>query len=140
MAVKVPESSSKPIEIVQQPMPVQPGFNTTEPPKQHSASVHPRNTPTEIVQQSTIPQAKSIKPTEKYFLQVGSFRKNDDAENLKARLALLGVFASIQPIDLAERGVWYRVRVGPFTKKEDVDETSASLRENGIATQFVKMP
>ncbi|MCG7757473.1 MAG: SPOR domain-containing protein [Nitrosomonas sp.] len=58
---------------------------------------------------------------------------------MKARLAMLGVFASVQPIDLAEKGTWYRVRIGPFSSKTDSDQTSASLRENGIETQFVKL-
>ncbi|SFE66974.1 SPOR domain-containing protein [Nitrosomonas sp. Nm166] len=149
ITAKIPESSSKPVETVRQaapiqPMPVQP--TPTQPSvvlaetKQHTVSIPSRNLPAETVQQSAAPQTKNTKPIEKYFLQAGSFRKNDDAENLKARLALLGVLASVQPIDLAEKGIWYRVRVGPFTKKEDVDETSASLRENGIATQFIKAP
>jgi cell division protein FtsN len=45
----------------------------------------------------------------------------------------------VQPIDLAEKGTWYRVRIGPFSSKTDSDQTSASLRENGIETQFVKL-
>lgn len=148
ITAKIPESISKPVETVRQaptqPMPVQP--TPTQPSvspietKQLAVTIPQRNLPTETMQQSAVPQTKNAKSTEKYFLQAGSFRKNDDAENLKARLALLGVLASVQPIDLAEKGVWYRVRVGPFTKKEDVEETSASLRENGIATQSIKIP
>lgn len=140
VTAKIPESNSKLAEIVRQPAPTPPVIIPIET-KQQTASVHPRSFPAETVQQPVAPpQAKQVKSTEKYFLQAGSFKKNDEAENLKARLALLGVLASVQPIDLADKGVWYRVRVGPFTKKEDVDQTSASLRENGIATQFIKTP
>ncbi len=138
-AARIPESNNKPIGIAQQPTPTHPSVNPIET-KQQFAAIPPRNVPAETVQQPVTPQVKSTRSTEKYFLQAGSFRKNDDAENLKARLALLGVLASVQPIDLADKGIWYRVRVGPFTKKEDVDETSASLKENGIAVQFIKMP
>ncbi|MBA3755396.1 MAG: SPOR domain-containing protein [Nitrosomonas sp.] len=134
---KIPESSHKPVEIVRQPAPIYPSINPA-PATQQSAAIQPRNIPIEPIQQPVAPQVKSAPVKERFFLQAGSFRKNDDAENLKARLALLGILASIQPIDLAEKGTWYRVRVGPFTKKEDVDETSASLKENGIATQFIK--
>ncbi|PXW89651.1 cell division protein FtsN [Nitrosomonas sp. Nm84] len=136
---KIPESSSKPVEIVRQPAPTHPVVSPIET-KQQSALVQPRNFPEAVQQPVAPPQVKQVKSTEKYFLQAGSFKKNDEAENLKARLALLGVLASVQPIDLADKGVWYRVRVGPFAKKEDVDQTSASLRENGIATQFIKTP
>ena len=73
-----------------------------------------------------------------YYLQVGSFRNNADADNLKARLALLGVIASVQSADLSEKGIWYRVRVGPFTQKTRVDQVHSRLRENGIEAQFIK--
>ncbi|MCB1984136.1 MAG: SPOR domain-containing protein [Burkholderiales bacterium] len=73
-----------------------------------------------------------------YYLQVGSFRSTADADNLKARLALLGVVASVQSADLSEKGIWYRVRVGPFTQKARVDQVHTTLRENGIEAQFIK--
>lgn len=136
VSAKIPESSPKPVEIVRQPAP-SPNISLVETPRQ-SAAIQPRSIPAEPIQQPVAPQIKSTSAKEKFFLQAGSFRKNDDAENLKARLALLGILASVQPIDLAEKGTWYRVRVGPFTKKEDVDETSASLKENGIVAQFIK--
>lgn len=124
-------------QIVQQPALTHPGVNPIEE-KQQSASIHPRNYSAETVQQPLTPQAKNPTPREKYFLQAGSFRKNDDADTQKAKLALLGVLSSIQSIDLAEKGIWYRVRIGPFTNKEDTDKASASLKENGIETQFIK--
>jgi cell division protein FtsN len=136
---KIPEISTKPAEIVRQPAATYPTLSAVD--IASPALIQPRSIPpVEAMQQPATPAAKNaIKSTEKYFLQAGAFRKNDDAENLKARLALLGVFAFVQSIDLAEKGTWYRVRVGPFTKKEEVDQTSASLRENGIATQFIKI-
>ncbi len=141
ITAKIPESNSKP-EITSQPILPRPSVTPVETPQQIT-SLQPRtSSPSELMQQpSTVPSPKHSLPVkEKFFLQAGSFKKSDEAENLKARLALLGVFASIQPIDLADKGTWYRVRVGPFTRKEDVDETSTSLRENGIATQFIKIP
>ncbi|MEK7792791.1 MAG: SPOR domain-containing protein [Pseudomonadota bacterium] len=84
------------------------------------------------------PQPSNVQSAEKYYLQVGSFKKNDEAENLKAKLALLGVIASVQPIDLAERGIWHRVRVGPYTKKNEIDAVRASLKENSIETQLIR--
>lgn len=143
---KTAENSNKPAEIV--PPPVAPPRPMVTPvaPAPQIAAIQPRALPAEPKQppqqQSATPQSptKTPAPTkERIFLQAGSFRKNDDAENMKARLALLGVFASVQAIDLAEKGTWYRVRIGPFNNKTDSDQTSASLRENGIETQFVKI-
>lgn len=76
---------------------------------------------------------------EHYFLQAGSFRSTNDAENQKAKLALLGVVADIQSADLAEKGIWYRVRVGPFIRMTKVEEVRASLQLNGIDTHFIKV-
>src|ERR1039457_5063987 len=66
----------------------------------------------EPVTEQQIKQAsKPAAPAENYLLQVGSFQNPADADNLKARLALLGMEASVEPIDLAEKGTWYRGRV-----------------------------
>lgn len=136
---KVPEISHKPVDISPPAVVNQPTVNAVDQ-KQQFASIQPRSMAPDTAQTSLPPQTKHTKPAEKYFLQAGSFKNNDDAENLKARLALLGMYASIQPINLADKGVWYRVRIGPFNKKEELDEASASLRENGIAAQFVRTP
>lgn len=149
VTAKTPENN-KPAEIVPQPVPPRPSVTipvTPPPPPQQIAAVPPRALPAEPKQPPQPQQQPAVTPQtkapaaakEKIFLQAGSFRKNDEAENMKARLAMLGVFASVQPIDLAEKGTWYRVRIGPFSSKTDSDQTSASLRENGIETQFVKL-
>ncbi len=140
VTAKIPENSNKLAEIVQQTIPpTRPNTNPAVTAPQ-IAAVPPRTIPAEPIQQPAAPQVKSPPPVkEKFFLQAGSFRKNDEAENMKARLAFLGVSASIQPIDLAEKGTWYRVRIGPLTNKADIDEISASLKENGIGTQFIKV-
>ncbi|SEM85029.1 SPOR domain-containing protein [Nitrosomonas marina] len=102
----------------------------------------PAPTPPVSLPQPIPAREKQIQPaqaiTETYYLQVGSFRSNADADNLKARLAMLGVFASVQSADLSEKGIWYRVRVGPFTQKSRVDQMHHTLRENGIEAQFIK--
>ena len=139
VTAKVPEVGHKPVDTSPHAVATQPNFNTVDQ-KQQSVSIQPRSTTPDTTQTTLPPQTKQAKPAEKYFLQAGSFKSNDDAENLKARLALLGMYASIQPINLADKGVWYRVRVGPFNKKEELDEASASLRENGITAQYVRTP
>src|SRR3954466_6539488 len=53
---------------------------------------------------------------ETYLLQAGSFQNPADADNLKAKLALLGLEANVEPTNLAEKGMWYRVRVGPYSR------------------------
>jgi cell division protein FtsN len=77
---------------------------------------------------------------DKYFLQAGSFQKADDADNLKAKLAMLGVEASVQAADLPEKGIWHRVRVGPFASISDSDRVRASLQHNGVQSSLIKSP
>lgn len=76
---------------------------------------------------------------DKYFLQAGSFQNADDADNLKAKLAMLGVEASVQAADLSEKGIWHRVRVGPFTKIDDINQVRASLQQNGVQSSLIKV-
>lgn len=73
-----------------------------------------------------------------YFLQAGSFQNPSDADNLKARLALLGVEANISTVTLPEKGVWHRVQLGPYTRVDDVNRARETLKQNGIDSTIVK--
>ena len=83
--------------------------------------------------------ASSSPSKDRYFLQAGSFQNASDADNLKARLALLGVEASAQSVDLAEKGIWHRVRVGPYTKIDDINRVRATLQLNGLQTSLIRV-
>ena len=76
---------------------------------------------------------------DKYYLQVGSFKDTGDAENLKAKIAMLGMEAYIQSADLSEKGMWHRVRVGPFTKIDTIKKTRSSLLQSGIKANLIKI-
>lgn len=74
-----------------------------------------------------------------YFIQVGSFQSAEDADNLKAKLAMMGLEASVQVVDLADKGIWHRVRVGPFADAAEISRVRASLQQNGIQTSLIKV-
>jgi len=76
---------------------------------------------------------------DKYYLQVGSFKDTEDAENLKAKIAMLGMEAYVQSADLSEKGMWHRVRVGPFTKIDTIKKTRSSLLQSGIKANLIKI-
>ena len=92
-----------------------------------------------VTEQQIKQAAKSGAPAENFLLQVGSFQNPADADNLKARLALLGVEAGVEPIDLPEKGTWYRVRVGPYTKVDELNRMRQTLAQNGIEATLVKI-
>lgn len=84
-------------------------------------------------------KATSSAVKETFFLQAGAFPNAPDADNLKARLALLGIEATIQTTTVPEKGVWHRVRVGPYTSVEELNRTRDTLKQNGIVTALIKV-
>ncbi|MCA1925045.1 MAG: SPOR domain-containing protein [Thiobacillus sp.] len=77
-------------------------------------------------------------PAPRYFLQAGAFHNAEDADNLKAQLALLGVQAAIQTSDVADKGVFHRVRIGPFLAMDEVNRTRSLLTQNNIPATLVR--
>jgi cell division protein FtsN len=74
-----------------------------------------------------------------YFIQAGSFQNPSDADNQKARLAILGFEASVEPANLPDKGTWYRVRLGPYKKVEEINKVRQQLAQNGIDASLVKL-
>ena len=67
-----------------------------------------------------------------YLLQVGSFRRNEDADRLKAQLALLGFEAKVERARINAKDTRYRVRSGPYRDTQAVDKARQRLVENGF--------
>ena len=74
-----------------------------------------------------------------YFLQAGSFQNPADADNRKAQLAIIGFEASVEPINLPDKGTWYRVRLGPYTKIDEINKMRSTMATNGIDVSLVKV-
>ncbi|MHB1214186.1 MAG: SPOR domain-containing protein [Thiobacillus sp.] len=87
-----------------------------------------------VLPQSAAPAATATR----YYLQAGAFQNADEADNLKAQLAMLGVEAAIQTGEVAGKGVLHRVRVGPFLALDDVNRTRSLLTQNNIPATLVK--
>ena len=71
------------------------------------------------------------------FLQAGSFSTPEDADNQKAKLAFMGVEAVIQQVMIQDKTL-YRVRVGPYTKIDELNKVRAQLAKSGIDAQLAK--
>ena len=74
-----------------------------------------------------------------FFIQAGSFQNPADADNQKAKIALLGFESSVEPTSLPDKGTWYRVRLGPYTTLEDLNRVRRVLAQNGIDASLVKL-
>jgi cell division protein FtsN len=81
--------------------------------------------------------ASSPPPTLPFYLQTGSFKSIEDAEQLRARLALAGVEANLSQAEVDGKQV-NRVRVGPFSNAEEAYKARAKLTENGFEARLVK--
>ena len=71
------------------------------------------------------------------FLQAGSFSTAQDADNQKAKLAFMGVEAVIQQVMIQDKTL-FRVRVGPYTKIDELNKVRAELAKAGIESQLSK--
>ena len=76
---------------------------------------------------------------EAFILQAGSFRSAEDAEQMKAQLALLGVVAEVQGVTVNGE-TWHRVRVGPVAGARAADELRRQLQDNGVDTLVMRAP
>ena len=73
-----------------------------------------------------------------YFIQAGAFRTPEDAEQQRAKLSLMGFQAKVTEREQSGRTV-YRVRLGPFDKKDDADKTKEKLDSQSIETALVRV-
>ncbi|HEY8708442.1 MAG TPA: SPOR domain-containing protein [Burkholderiaceae bacterium] len=73
-----------------------------------------------------------------YFVQAGAYGRTEDAEQQRAKLALLGLQARMTERDQSGRTV-YRVRVGPFDRRADADAAKARLVAAGVEAALVRV-
>ena len=72
------------------------------------------------------------------YLQVGAFQKKADADNLRARLAMLGFEAGVVTGEVPDKGTMHRVRIGPFVNPEEMNRARAQLSQQGVPATVVR--
>ena len=65
-----------------------------------------------------------------YFVQVAAFTRADEAEQLRARLALNGLMARVTERDQSGRTM-HRVRLGPYDLREDAERVKTQALDVG---------
>jgi cell division protein FtsN len=73
-----------------------------------------------------------------YFVQAGAYARQEDAEQQRARLGLLGVQATLSEREQAGRTV-YRVRLGPYERREDAEAAKDKLAGGGVEAALVRV-
>lgn len=73
-----------------------------------------------------------------YLLQVGAFKVSQDAEQMRARMAILGFEARVSETE-KEGVAFYRVRLGPYPSIEELNKAKARLSENGVDSVVIRV-
>jgi len=130
-----------------QPLPGKPGDKVNEKPRFEFYKILPSGqeaapAPAEAKPPSAASAPPALEaplpPAETLYLQAGAFQKAADADNLKAKLALMGLEASVQEVNVPDKGLMHRVRVGPFAKPDEMNRVRTQLAQNGIQASVVK--
>ena len=100
---------------------------TVIPPGQPQASAPP----------SITPPNKDSSSQKSIYLQAGAYRNKNEASNIKARLALLGVESDIESVTLPDGSVWHRVRIGPIDGSAKLKSLRQLLTKNNITTTII---
>src|SRR5262249_4728401 len=75
---------------------------------------------------------------ETYWLQAGAFAEEKDADNLKAKIALTGLEASVRAVAIPDKGTLYRVRLGPYQSLDDANRIKGALSQNGVGAAIIR--
>ena len=123
---------------------VPPGMSMNTPPVA-TAPVAPPATPPALKGPGRAEPAKpdpepspSAEARGRLWLQVGAYINRQDAENQRARFAVLGYEAQIQSADVPDKGTVYRVRVGPYRDPDEAGKVRGDLARQGIEVTVIK--
>ena len=83
----------------------------------------------------SLPKAHS---GEIYWLQAGAFSEEREADNLKAKIALTGLEATVRAVSIPDKGTLYRVRLGPYQSLDDANRIKSALSQNGVGAAIIR--
>ncbi len=84
-----------------------------------------------------VAQVAKAAPVTKFFLQAGSFRKQADADKVRAQIILLGQSVSVESGTVKDE-TWYRVLVGPFSNREQLTTAQKQLAGAGFSNLLLQ--
>lgn len=94
--------------------------------------------PAETVDDEQKSAAVKLQDDETFVLQIGSFKDTQQADRLKASLALIGLEAHIQKVKV-DNNTWHRVRLGPFADRKTLNSVRQRLKENDLQAITLKV-
>jgi cell division septation protein DedD len=87
-------------------------------------------TTAKTIEEAPIAPNKEQPPAQlRYTIHVASFKAQKIAGEEVERLLKLGFDAYIETVDLGEKGIWHRVKVGHYATRADAEQTVKSIRQ-----------
>ena len=83
-------------------------------------------------------EPSGAKSGDRFWLQAGAFASAADAEDMKARLALSGWEAAVQPVAMPDKSQRYRVRLGPYDNTDELNRVKKELGSRGFDVAVIK--
>ncbi|GLO40560.1 MULTISPECIES: SPOR domain-containing protein [Pseudomonas] len=118
------------------PVPAQPVTPVTP---AEAAKIDTARAQAALMGQTPPPAPPVIKPaaTTQFFLQAGSFRKQADADKVRAQIILLGQSVKVESGTVKDE-TWYRVLVGPFSNREQLTGAQKQLAGAGFSNLLLQ--
>jgi cell division protein FtsN len=110
---------------------------TSSAPAATAAGSAPKTTTAAIAKPGSNEAPAPLDANTGYFLQVGAYKTAADAEQQRARLAFQGFESKVTQRD-AGGVTYYRVRIGPFSKFEDMNSSRQRLSDAGVDTAVIR--
>jgi cell division septation protein DedD len=73
-------------------------------------------------------------------IQVFASQSRKEAEDMAAKLTGWGYPAGIEEVDLADKGVWYRIRLQPFATRKEATEAGEKMLSEGLIKGYWVVP
>jgi hypothetical protein len=85
-----------------------------------------------------LPAAAKIERPGVYVLQAGTYRKESDADRVRAQLALQGIDAKVQRVAV-DADVWHRVRIGPISNLDQLNKLRRQLQAADVDALVIRV-
>ena len=85
-----------------------------------------------------LPSAAKIERPGVYVLQAGTYRKEADANRVRAQLALQGIEAKVQRVAV-DADVWHRVRIGPISNLDELNKLRRQLQAADVDALVIRI-
>ena len=73
-----------------------------------------------------------------YLLQAGAFRNDKQADDLKARIAMLGLVGRVEVVQTPS-GEMHRVRLGPYATASELEQAKQKLAGGGLPAVAIRV-